>query len=226
MYAVVTTWRLHLTKSSDAERRDFIRGLVRRGISAAREQGVVDIVMIAVDPDLLIGISLFDSLEEALATRPVALAFVEDHYAETLELISRVTGQAYELADISDLNLALIRQGRETRATANGPIFAHLATWRLEPSVRPPEDLLPFLRDVMAHRLPEMLELGLMDVLWVRTADDTVLVVRLTEHPEALDVLYGDDALAENAELLAGKAALVERSVGQAFDIPALLGPD
>ena len=226
MYAVVTTWRLHLTKTSDTERQDFIRGLVRRGISAAREQGVIDVVMIAVDPDLLIGVSLFETLEEALATRPVALAFVANHYAENLELISRVTGQAYELADISDLDVALIRQARETHGASRQQMVAHLATWRLEPPVRPPDELLPFLREVMSHRLPEMLELGLMEALWVRTSDDTVLVVRLTDHPEALDVLYSDDTLAESAQLLAGKAALVERSVGQAFDIPSLLGPD
>ena len=53
-----------------------------------------------------------------------------------------------------------------------------------------------------------------------------MLVIRLTEDAEALDQLYSEDALAEGARLLTGKAALAERSVGRAFDVPSLLGSD
>ena len=218
MYAVVTTWRVRNVPDSD--RDIFIGEFVRRGISAARELNVLDVLVISVEPDQLISISLFESLDDALATRPVALAFVDDHYAGHLDLISRVTGQVYELSDLVDLDVAAMRQGRQR---PDGPLSVQLATWRLGADVRAPDQLLPFLRELVQFGLPSVLEEGLLDVFGIRTADDTLLVVRLIERPDDLDTLISASASRELSRLIANRVSLVDRVAGLAFDMPTLL---
>jgi hypothetical protein len=216
VHAVVTTWRLHLDVGT-TERDPFICDLVVRGITAARAQGVVDVIMIVIEPDRLMAVSLFETLEEALATTPVALAFVADQYAQTLELISRVTGQAYELADLVDLDISTVRQSRES---TSGEMVAHLAIWRLGPAIRPPEHLVAFLRASSPNGMPTLLAQGLTDVIVIRTADDTLLVIRLAPDP---DVPADGQMLTERSDRHAGTFDLDEEIVGRAFDIPTLL---
>jgi hypothetical protein len=222
MHAVVTTWRLRLAARSP-DRDAFIRALVARGITAARAQGVVDVVMIVVEPDRLMAVSLFETLAEALATRPVALAFVLDQYTETLELISRVTGQAYELADVADLDISVVRQNR---GPTSGETHAQLTTWRLGPEMRSSDQLVEFLRMTVSSALPAMLEQGLTDVIGVRTADDTLLVIQLAQQPEALVAQPRTADLPDRLGRIAGKGDLVESVTGRAFDIPTLLGAE
>jgi hypothetical protein len=218
MHAVVTTWRIR--DVPDSSRDAFITEFVQRGITAARALNVLDVLLVALEPDQLISISLFDSLDDALVTRPVALAFVDDHYSRHLDLISRVTGLVYELSDLADLDVAAMRQGRQR---PDGSLSVQLATWRLGPDVRAPDQLLAFLRELIQYGLPTVLEDGLLDVFGIRTADDTLLIVRLIERPDALDTVYAPSAWQDLSALIAHRVELVEQVVGNAFDMPTLL---
>jgi hypothetical protein len=218
VHAVVTIWRV---RDPDVQLEPaFIRELARQGIDPARARGVVDVLFVAIEPDRLMAISLFESLEDALAARPVALAFIAGQYADMLDMISRTTGQLYELTEFADVNFASIRQ---QRPVYEGPYWAHLATWRLSENVREPGALVAFLRERVAAMRPQIDERAPVDEFAVRTADDALLVVRLLDSPEERSPAAEVPVIVVEASTSDGLAQLVDRSVGRAYDVPTLL---
>ena len=141
MYATVTTW--HLPDSlRDREARDrFVRSLVLAGIEKARQAGVIDVIMIEVEPDQLVAVSVFETLADADAAAPMARQFLAERYDDTLALVSRVTGRAYDPHGLVPITREAVQQWRGDADA----MTASLVTWRLDPSLRAPEALGDYL---------------------------------------------------------------------------------
>jgi hypothetical protein len=218
MHATVSTWRIHESISTTVERDDLVRDLLANGIEIVRRAGVLDVMMIEVDPDLLMIVSVFETLEEANAAGELTPQFVADNYSGKLELVNRVTDRAYDPPRIVGLNRL---DSRLWRGEAEA-MHANLVTWRLDPSILSPESLGAHLRGVWENFSPLLLQIGLLDVLVVRTSEDTMLAIRLYADRQSGDAAY-DQAVRRLGTEYTSKVSVVEKAVGRAFDVPQLL---
>jgi hypothetical protein len=196
-----------------------MRDLVRSGIDTERKSGVIDVVMIEAEPDLIIGVSLYDTLGEAFSSGSSELVEIARLYGDRLDLVSRVVGRAYDPPGFELLDRAEARQWRdETDA-----MFASFATWRLDSSLRAPDALAEYLQVAMTRYLPILRRLGLLDMHVVRLADDVILVVHLYQDPIEGNVDY-QEAIAATQNVLGSKVEFVKGHTGRAYDAPQLLG--
>jgi hypothetical protein len=145
--------------------------------------------------------------------------FIAERYADRLETVSRITGRAYDPPQIVGLDRLDSRMWREDADA----MYANLVTWRLDPSIRSPESLGAHLRAVWESFRSLLLQAGLLDVLVVRTGEDTMLAIRLYADRAAADATYAE-ALAELSNDYIRKVEVIDRRDGRAFDVPQMLG--
>lgn len=221
MFAIVTTWRLHESIRTAAERDIFVRALLTDGIEIVRRAGVLDVMMIEVEPDLLLVVSVFETEEEADAAHQLMNPFITDRFGDHLELISRVIGRAYDPPRIVGADRV---HTQFWRAEADA-MYANLVTWRLDPSIRPPDVLADHLRGVWTQYSQLLSQRGLLDVLVVRTSEETMLAIRLYEDLAAGDAEYQQAVNSLGIEYTS-KVEAIKTEVGRAFDVPLLLGSE
>jgi hypothetical protein len=214
MHATVTTWCLRNPPPDPAEFDRRVRTLMRGGIELGRRIGVVDVVIVAFDPDTILIVTFFETLDEAMDAGPHVLHYVEEGFADQLELVSRVAGQAFETSQFVPMERGETQQWRLSAAQ----MYGNVSTWRLDPSIRSPEAFETYASDVMERSYSSLQDLGLLDAFGVRISNDTVLVLRLCGDPAIFDAIYSEDAMNSGQELVGEKISLIEQSTGRAFD--------
>jgi hypothetical protein len=214
MHATVTTWRLRHPPRDGAEFDRVVRTLMRGGIEVGRRVGVVDIVIIEFEPDTFQVVSLYESLEEAMDSSSHVFRYVEEGWADQIELISRVTGPAYDYGHFTPFDR---EEAQLWRADAD-QMYANVSTWHLGPAIRPPDAFAAFVTGALESSLPVMRSLGLLDTVGVRIGPDTLCIVRLCGDATTFESLYTDETMAAAKPLIDGKLALVEQATGRAFD--------
>ncbi len=101
-------------------------------------------------------------------------------------------------------------------------MHANLVTWRLAPAIQPAEELAAHLRGVWTHYSQLLRQVGLLDVLVVRTGEDEMLAIRLYDDSRA-DDLANEEAVTTLGTEYLSKVTAIEKRVGRAFDAPQLL---
>jgi hypothetical protein len=219
VYASVINWSLNPPLRDAADRGQLMRDLARSGIDAAREAGVIDLVMIETEPDLLFGLSLYDTLADAFSSGSTELVEIARLYANRLDLVSRVVGHAYDPPGFDLVDRAEAQQWRDDAEA----MYASVATWRLDSSLRAPHALAEYLQEAMERYLPILRRLGLLDMHVVRLADDVILVVHLYLDPIEGNADY-QEAVAATQNVLGSKVEFIKGHTGRAYDAPQLLG--
>jgi len=214
MHATVTTWCLRNPPPDTAEFDRRVRALMRGGIELGRQIGVVDVVIVVFDPDTILIVTLFETLDEAMNAGPHVLHYVEESFADQLELVSRVAGQAFETSQFAPVDRIETHLWRLSAAQ----MYGNVSTWHLDPSIRSPGAFESYASDVMERSWSSLQSLGLLDAFGVRTSNDTVLVLRLCSDPAIFDAIYSEEAMNAGQELLGGKISLIEQNTGRAFD--------
>lgn len=220
MYATVTTWRVRTTIHDDAEFDLLVHDLMAEGINVVRRAGVVDVFCIEAGPETLIAISIYETSDEAMASGPPVLKYMAEGFADRFELVSRVTGPVYEIAHFAPVDRSEAQQWRESAPV----MYANVATWHLHPSIHGSEAFSAFVRQALDESLPFLRELGLLDAMGIRVAQDTLLVLRLFHDPSAFAALYSEEAMAAGQDLMAGKVELISQFTGRALDVLSALG--
>jgi hypothetical protein len=214
MHATVTTWCLRHPPRDTAEFDRRLRALMKGGIELGRRIGVVDVLIVAFDPNMLLIVTLYETLDEAMEAGPHVLHYVREGFADQLELVSRVAGQAFETSQFAPVDRDETQQWRLDAAQ----MYGNAATWHLDPSIRSPEAFEAFVSDVMAKSYERLKNRGLLDAFGVRISNDELLVLRLCSDPAIFDAIYSEESIAAGQALLNGKISLVEQSTGRAFD--------
>ena len=101
-------------------------------------------------------------------------------------------------------------------------MLASVTRWRISESVRAEDTFRDFLQKSLGKHVAILRDLGLLDILVVRIADDVMLAVTIYEDEAegqagwtASQIAFKDD--------LRGKLELIGRVAGPAFDLPQLL---
>jgi hypothetical protein len=219
MFATVTTWRLaESVQLPDAQDR-FLREMTAGAIGIVRDRGVLDVVIVEVEPDLLIVVSSYETLEDAQASGPPLLRYITERFSDRIELISRSIGPAFEPSQFVDIEETAVRQWRD-EATA---MYARISYTRLDPSIREPDAFMTYLAGFADEVMAMLSRLGLLDVLLVRISDDTLMSLRLFEDPVAFDAAMREAWRTASPDLTAGKVEILEQVRGRAFDATQLL---
>ena len=142
------------------------------------------------------------------------LHYVDEGFADQLELISRVAGQAFETSQFAPVDRGETQQWR-LEATQ---MYGNASTWHLDPSIRAPDAFEAYASRLMAESFPTLQSLALLDAFGVRISNDTLLVLRLCSDPAVFDAIYSEEAMAAGQDLSEGKISLIEQSTGRAFD--------
>ena len=220
MYATVSTWRLHESIRSTESLDQFVREFLTSGINLARRAGALDVLMIELEPDRLMAVTLFETLGEATEANGTLQHFVAECYSDRLTTLSRVTGRAY---DPCQLHGAGDGGSKQAAAASGGVMHASLVTWRLDPSIRTDEGVEQFLNGIWERYAQPLQRLGLLDVVVIRTAEDSLLAVRLYTGPIEHEAAFRK-AVEHVNELIESRVTFVSKHEGRAFDVPQLLG--
>ena len=101
-------------------------------------------------------------------------------------------------------------------------MLASVTRWRINESVREATAFHELLHTSLGKHVAILRDLGLLDIIVVRIADDVLLAVTIYEDEvegqaggAASQVAFRDDLL--------GKMELISRVAGPAFDLPQLL---
>lgn len=219
MFATVTTWRLAPSVQPTDTQDRFLREMTTGAIGIVREHGVLDVVMVEVEPDRLIVVSSYETLEDALASGPPVLQFISGRFGDRIELISRFIGPAFELGQFADVEETAVRQWRD-EATA---MYARISYTRLDPSIQDPDAFVAYLAEFADQVMAMLSRLGLLDVLLVRISDDMLMSLRLFEDPAAFDAAMREAWQSVSPDLMTGKVEILEQFRGRAFDATQLL---
>lgn len=220
MHATVTTWCLDESVQPPEQRDQLIRKLLTSGgIDLVRRAGVIDLLAIAIAPDALMFVSIYETEAEAVASGRPVLDYVAQHFDGVLQLVSRVSGEAFDLPDVGSLSRPQAQEWREGATV----MHANVATWKLAPPLHSRDALVAYLQAGM-HRYFLLFErLGLLDFIIMQPADDTILVINLHVDQAEGDAAY-EEAILALRDAMAGKVELVTLQKGQAFDVPQMLG--
>ncbi len=219
MFATVTNWRLAQSVQPGEVKDRLLQEMVSRSIEIARERGILDVIMVEVNPDRLIVISSYETVEGAVASGPPLLAFLGEHFGDKLELVSRTIGRAYEPSDFVTLDRHKTHEWREVATE----MYANINLYRIDPAIRDPDAFADFLHSIAEKFLALMAELDLLDMLVVRTGEDSMIVVRLFENPEAFDRSMQRALKVYPPDLFGGMIEVTENVRGRAFDAEFLL---
>jgi hypothetical protein len=219
MYATVSTWHLVAPGRPVEEQYRLLREVVAGGIGIVRGFGVLDVVVVELEPDRLVIAALYDTLEDAMAAEAPIVAYMAERFRNRVELISRSTGPAWEPAHFGAVDRD---DAQQWRTDANG-MYASIGTWRLDPSLRDTESLTAFLQGLADQVMSLLARLGLLDFLVVRLTEDTLFALRLFGDPEAFEAARAEAQESVPTDILAGKMELIDRVQGRAFDAAQLL---
>jgi hypothetical protein len=103
----------------------------------------------------------------------------------------------------------------------DAPMYASISTWHLDESIRDEAAYEDFVGSVLNKALPTSRELGILDALLVRVADDTFVAVTVFDSAEAADAVW-QQAIGPQSILYSEKITLVNRVTGHAVDMPEL----
>lgn len=102
MLASVTRWHIAESVRDAAAFVDYIQPVLRKHLTILRKHGLLDILMIRTAEDMLIAVALYeDDAEGQEAWVASQIAFRDDLLGK-LDLVSRVTGPAFELPQLLD----------------------------------------------------------------------------------------------------------------------------
>jgi len=219
MYASVISWNVEPPLEDAHERLALVRDLIESSLAASRAAGVMDMIAIEVEANLVMTISHYDTLDDAFVTGRAELVNVARQLEDRLALVSRVIGEAY---DPAHFHLAA-RSGERVWHEDGEAMHAMVATWRLDSSLRAPAALNGYLADRMAAYLDPLKDQGLIDLQGIRVSDDIILFIQLYTEPISNRVAF-DEAVAQAHVLLGDAMDLVKGHAGRAFDVPQLLG--
>jgi hypothetical protein len=216
MFATVTTWRLHESVRGADAYDAFVRKMVNRNIELARRVGLMDSLMIRVEPELLIGIGVYETEEDAVSAGPIAREAVGAFDAGKLEYLSREAGPMSDMPSLP---------GRQSAALLNGAAQMHasISTWRLNKSLREEAVFAAYVSRVMDQNVELANEVGLLDVMVIRVSEDTIVTVGMYESLEAVDAAIQRSTRLYEEHYVAD-IELLDRKVGRADDIPLLTG--
>jgi hypothetical protein len=100
---------------------------------------------------------------------------------------------------------------------------ATITTWRIADAYQGNDDVVAVLREIVRQHQMAFRQLGLLDIVLIRSGHDTMTVVNVYE-----DTLDREAMLAEQnrtlGPVLAGKLELIEREYGPAWDTADILG--
>lgn len=219
MFATVTNWRLAQSVPPGEVKDRLLQEMVTRSIDIVRERGILDLIMVEIEPDRLIAISCYETMEDAIASGPPLLAYLGKHYGDKIELVSRTVGRAFEPSDFVTVDRHKAHEWREVAAE----MYANINLYRIDPAVREPDAFLDYLHSIAEKFLSLMAELDLLDMLVVRTGEDSMIVVRLFENPEAFDRSMQRALKVYPPDLFGGMIEVTENVRGRAFDAEFLL---
>ena len=100
---------------------------------------------------------------------------------------------------------------------------ATISTWRIADAYQGDEDIPAMLRELIRENQADFRRLGLLDIMLIRSARETVTVVNVYEDDldrEAMQV----ETMRALGPALAGKPELLSREFGPAYDTADLLG--
>jgi hypothetical protein len=104
MHAVVTNWRIKPDTQADEAYAAFLTEAARRVVPILRDQGMLDVFVIRIAPDLVKFVNIYESKEEA----DVALALITErvgpYLVQHLNLMERSDGSAVDLTALTDPN--------------------------------------------------------------------------------------------------------------------------
>jgi hypothetical protein len=215
MYATVTTWRLHESVRHGDAYDSFLRQMVGRNIELARRVGMLDALMMRVEPDTLVGIAVYESEEDAAAAGPIARE-AGVSFGDALEFIDRVGGPMTDMPSLP---------GRPAPVeTENSPrMHASISTWRLAEALREEAVFAAYAKQVMDQNVALANEIGLLDVMVIRVSEETIITVGMYESPEAVDAAVQRSTRLYQEQYVAD-IELLDRKIGRADDIPQLTG--
>lgn len=214
MYAAITTMRLDLTGPAARDVPALLRDLVGRTCPAALAVGMLDATLLHLPPDRIVMIAIYDDEADAIAIASTVEETITTEFAGTVRWEQRVVGLLYHslLPDESELTW-------RSRAQV---LHATWSTWRVAPHLRSDEALERFIAWGRERFEPLLRQLGQLDALVIRSAEDTMAVLNL--YPEPIEGQAGyRQVVAKVADFAAGNLELVEFQTGQAFDLAMLL---
>jgi hypothetical protein len=102
VHAVVTNWRINPVTQTDEAYAAFLAEAARQVTPILRDQGMLDVFVIRIAPDIVKFVNLYESADDA----EKALALVTEHVGaylnEHLELIERSSGDAVDLISLTE----------------------------------------------------------------------------------------------------------------------------
>jgi hypothetical protein len=215
MYATVITWRLHESIRDEDAYDAFLREMVGRNIDFARRVGMLDALMMHVEPDTMIGIAVYESAEEAAAAAPIA-SDMKVTYESALEFVDRVGGPMNDMPSLP---------GRPSPTETDGalPTYASISTWRLAESLRDEAVFDAYVKRVMEQNVALANEVGLLDVMVIRVSEETIMTVGMYESREAVEAAIQRSTRLYQ-ERFVSDIELLDRKFGRAVDIPQVTG--
>lgn len=217
MYASITTWTLHPSvRESDAVFK-VLQDLVRTKVEIARSVGMVDSVLIYLEPETVVGISVYESEEDALAAAPIAREAIEASFTGSLRVERREVGPVYDVSPPHS-----VHHDHPWRHESEA-MYATLSTWRMTPELQAPGAFDRFLVDGNRTYFPVLRRMGVLDAMFIPHGEDQLAVLDLYGDPIEGHAVY-EEAVAALAEYIDGKLEPQEVRTGRAYDIPLLLG--
>jgi hypothetical protein len=218
MFASVSSWQFNESLTSAEQRLHFMRSLVSHGITAARDSGVLDFLLITLEPDQMLSVVIYESEADIPPAITVASKVMTQHFPDQLTLLGRERGPLYEAQQLLKPDEVDPPDGR---SDSDG-LGAYVARWQIDPSLESAE-VEEWVRKTWADNQDFLRELGLLDRLVIRVASDQLLVVNL--FPVGMDgASVYHDAIARRPSMIYRKVALISGETGRAYDIPALTG--
>jgi hypothetical protein len=215
MHATITTWTLTPTAGDAGAVPGLFHALVARNLPVALDSGMLDALFLALPPDQVVGIAIYATAADAHAAGAVAAQRVTADFADTLQRTSRTVGQLLTAVLPDEGDLLWRAQVAEMQAT--------WARWRLAPDLRPPGALERFIRDGYERFAPLARQLGLIDMLMIRTAADEVAILNLYADPVAGQAAYAA-AVRAVTDFTTGHMERIAVQTGRAFELAMLIG--
>ena len=215
MYATVTTWLLNESVRDTDAYDAFLREMVRRNIELARRVGMLDALMMRVEPDTLVGIAVYETAEDAAAAGPIARK-AGTSFGDALEFVDRVGGPMNDMPTLP---------GRPTPIEPDGAprMHASISTWRLAERLREDEVFAAYVAQVMEQNVELVNEVGLLDVMVIRVSEEVIVTVGMYASREAVDAAIQRSTRLYQEHYVAD-IELLDRKVGRADDIPQVTG--